>query len=443
MIASAPRSAITLFLTAFSTGCAPLVLRDVSVEPSPHMATALVATWTSDRDCIGTVTYGVEGEPSHTTDPEPRPTRTHRRLLLNLPSNVDVSVIVGCSEADETPTTASVIGRTDTLPPGLADLTLEGTPETGTDLLLVPTLGADTAATIFDLHGRVVWYHVEGQGMGVTRERLSVDGASVLYMVAAYGDSAEGDPAIVRVRFDGKELERIHIRSANHDFAELPDGTIGAIVSDVRTVEGVRYRGNAIVERSPEGTERTVWSAFDDFDPITTPSRYDDGELWTHANALDYDAESDSYWLGLRNLDMLVKIGRDSAEVVERVGGEDPTLPFAGSTEAFSGQHQFQWLEHGLLVFDNSADDRISHPVEYAFDANRTTLTQVWAHYADPVIWNYALGDVERDNDGGTRITYSTSGVVLQLNADDSARWQMSSPLGTGFGYTERIPALR
>ncbi len=443
MNASAPRSAIALFLTAFSTGCTPLLLTDIVVEPSPHMATALVATWTSDRECIGEVTYGVDGETSQTTDPEPRPTRTHRRLLLNLPSNVDVSLRVGCTESGEAPTTEPAIGTTGTLPPGLADLTLEGTPEAGTDLLLVPTLGADTAATIFDLQARVVWYHVEGQGMGVTRERLSVDGTSVLYMVAAYGDGAEGDPAIVRVRFDGQELERIHIRSANHDFAELPDGTVAAIVSDARTVEGVRYRGNALVERSPDGTERTVWSAFDAFDPLTTPSRYDDGELWTHANALDYEAASDSYWLGLRNLDMLVKIDRASGEVVEQIGGDDPSLPFAGPTEAFSGQHQFQWLEDGLLVFDNSADDRVSHPVEYAFDADRSTLTEVWAHHADPVIWNYALGDVERDHEGGTRITYSTSGVVLQLNADDSARWQMSSPLGTGFGYTERIPALR
>ena len=46
MNASAPRSAIALFLTAFSTGCTPLRLTDIVVEPSPHMATALVATWT-------------------------------------------------------------------------------------------------------------------------------------------------------------------------------------------------------------------------------------------------------------------------------------------------------------------------------------------------------------------------------------------------------------
>ncbi|GDX80799.1 hypothetical protein LBMAG42_26100 [Deltaproteobacteria bacterium] len=443
MRAAPPVSVIALLLTVFSTGCGPLVFSEISAEPSPHMATVLVATWTTDRECVGDVRYGLEGEVSFTTLREPKPSVTHRRILLNLPSNRDVSFSVGCTEAEERASGEAATGSTSTLPAGLADLTVEGTPDEGTDLLLMPTLGADTAAAIFDLQGRVVWYHVEGQGMGVTRVRLSVDGASVLYMVAAYGENPEGDPAIVRVGFDGEELARYHIRTANHDFEELPDGTIAAIVNDTRTVEGIEYRGNAIEELAKDGTSTVVWSAFDDFDPIENPSLYDDGNLWTHANAIDYDADSDGYWLGMRNLDMLVKIDRSTGEVAERVGGDNPTLPFAEASEAFSGQHQFQWLEDGLLVFDNSPDDRVSHPVEYGFDAGRTTLTQRWAYYSDPEIWNYALGDVERDADGGTRVTYSPAGVVLQLNADDSVRWQMSSPLGTGFGYTERIGALR
>lgn len=435
--------AIALLLTAFSSGCGPLVFTGVSAEPSPHMATVLVATWTTNRECVGDVTYGVDGEAAFTTPPEPEPTLTHRRLLLNLPSNRDVSFTVRCTETGDRADAEPATGSTSTLPAGLVDLTVEGTPDNGTDLLLMPTLGADTAAAIFDLQGRVVWYHIEGQGMGVTRERLSVDGASVLYMVAEYGDEPEGDQAIVRTGFDGEELERYHIRTANHDFEELPDGTIAAVVNDTRAVDGVEYLGNAIEELEPDGTSTVVWSTFDAFDPIANPSRYADGDLWTHANAIDYDAESDSYWLGMRNLDMLVKIDRSSSELTARVGGDDPTLPFAAGSEAFSGQHQFQWLSDGLLVFDNSPDDRVSHPVEYAFDAGRTTLIQRWAYYADPEIWNYALGDVERDAVGGTLVTYSPAGVVIQLNADDSVRWQMSSPLGTGFGYTQRIAALR
>ncbi len=432
-----------LLTLGFVSGCGPLQFTDLVAEPSSEVATVLVATWTTDRDCVGEVTYGVDGEAEFTTAPEPSATRSHRRLLLNLPSNRDVLLRVRCEEGAEWVSAEEASATTSTLPEGLSDLLVAGVPDEGTELLLMPTLGADTAAAIFDLQGRVVWYHVEGQGMGVTRVRLSVDGRSLLYMVAAYGDEPTGDPAIVRVGFDGEELARYHIRTANHDFEELPDGILAAIVSDTRPVDGATVRGNAIEERAPDGTSAVVWSAFDSFDPLVDVSHDVTEDGWTHANALDYDPGTDSYWLGLRNLDTLVRVERATGEIVDSVGGTNPTVPFADASDAFSGQHQFQWLEDGLLVFDNSPDDRISRPVEYGWDTQRTTLSKRWEYFSDPEIWNYALGDVERDAEGGTRVTYSPAGVVLQLSADDTLRWQMSSPLGTGFGYTQRIPAMQ
>jgi len=204
-----------------------------------------------------------------------------------------------------------------------------------------------------------------------------------------------------------------------------------------------RVVGSALLEWAPDGSTRTVWSAFDSFDPVAQPSLYPDEPGWTHANALDYDATTDSYWLSLRNIGAIVRIERNSGEIVESIGLAEPTLRFADPADAFDGQHQFQWLSDGLLVFNNSWSDKESRPVEYAVDEARTLLTKRWEYAPEIPIWNYALGDVERDPDGGTRITYSVAGLVRQVDAVGALRWQMSSSLATGFGYSSRGPELR
>ena len=156
----------------------------------------------------------------------------------------------------------------------------------------------------------------------------------------------------------------------SHDFVELPDGGVAWIAADWRKRDGQWIRGNRVMERDASGVLREVTSVWDhlelDIDQV------DQATGWTHANALDYLPEEDAYLLGLRNLHTVLWIERSSGEMRWSFGGAQSDFAFLGSGQLPYHPHQFQWVDDGLLLFDNrSSDERASRVVEYALDLER------------------------------------------------------------------------
>jgi hypothetical protein len=54
----------------------------------------------------------------------------------------------------------------------------------------------------------------------------------------------------------------------------------------------------------------------------------------------------------------------------------------------------------------------------------------------------YALGDVDRADDGSTLVTWSTSGLVDDFAPDGTLRASIAAELGVVFGYTNRLTKL-
>jgi hypothetical protein len=178
-----------------------------------------------------------------------------------------------------------------------------------------------------------------------------------------------------------------------------------------------------------------VWTAWDTSSPALEPSLHPDSPEWTHANSLDYDEATNTYWIGFRNLDCLAQIDRTTGEILQRVGGTLATTTFVDPAEGFLGQHQFQWLDDGLLVFDNrGGPSELSRAVEYGWAGE--ALQQRWEWVS--AYWVYALGDVARD-DHGTRVTLTTAGEVDQLDTEGNVVARMNTDVGTAFGYSDRI----
>lgn len=409
------------------------------MSPLRLVHTALEASFETREPCVASATYGVEGEGRFTTAPEASASTEHRLLLLQLPAASHVDYTLACTGDDDVTGTVDGTAVTGTLPVGLANLTLTGTPDDTDDLYTLPVLGTVMGAALIDAQGRIVWYQVHPGSHEVTRVRVTSDG--VLYNVAEGGYTPDGTGAILRVGWDGEALGTYPAPLNTHDFVELPDRSVTAITTDAREVDGDMVLGDALLNVPEGGTGTVEWSAWDSFDPDVNVSFDTTESTWTHANALDYDPATDGYWLGIRNFSSINHVDRATGTITAAIGGDTPTLLYADPADATSGQHQFEWLpDGGILIFDNGYATQSSRVVEFGLSGQ--TLTRRWQWLPDPPVWNYALGDVERDDDGGTRVTLSTAGEIVQLDADGAVRWQMNSDLGIAFGYSDRVPPL-
>ena len=314
-----------------------------------------------------------------------------------------------------------------------------------TGLLVTSLLDVDGVAVVVDRDGDYLWWYRVGtlaheDHYLITRALLSVDGESMLYVswTPLYPDGPVVDPRnLVRVSLDGSTMEVVQVPGAHHDFVECPDGTIAVLTFDPRTVEDAELIGDAIIEVDPDGNQTQLWSSWDTFEPVTeelTP-----GNHWSHANAIDCDAELDAYIVSLRNLNTIIAVQRGSGEVLWQFGGEGSDFDLDSGTPT-EHQHQFQRLDDGLLVFDNGEDGAYaSRVVEYALDHGTGEADTVREIVPDPAIGAYALGDASRLPAGDTLITWSTAGRLETISAEGAVSWRMDLEMGSGFGYTTHV----
>ncbi len=316
--------------------------------------------------------------------------------------------------------------------------------------LVTSVLTQPSTAVIIDDEGDYVWAHQPDLGWDrwfIPRARLSEVGEWVSYLAETTIGSGGGDAeerAIVRVALDGSWEDAVRVDHAHHDFAELTDGTIAVLMKDRRTVDGELVEGDRLVELGASGEPVTIWSVWDHFEYDPETEYGEPGTGWTHANALDHEADDDAYYVSLRNLDTIVKIDRAAGDVLWCLGGEtsDFLLP-DGSSTLFQRQHQFEILDDGVLVFDNGTAERYaSRVVEYRLDEEAGTAEPLWEYEADPSLYSLALGDVSRLPSESTMITWSTLGRVDEVSPEGEVLWRLEGDLGGGLGYTTWREAL-
>lgn len=320
--------------------------------------------------------------------------------------------------------------------------------ETAGGYVVMSLLSQTPIMAILDRDGDFVWwYKPEGETYLAIRATLSRDGKSILFMGTyaeqgggGNGDEDEDERYLVRVSIDGTQVDIYQVDGAHHDFVELSDGGLAFIGSESREVPQGNISGATIVELSPDGTEEVVWTVWDvlEFDPD-----YMDGG-WTHANALDYDAGQEAFYLSIRNYDSILKIDRASGDVLWTIGG--PFSDFeddSGNSGFWDGQHQFDVLEDSIVVFDNQpAVPFTSRVVEMAFDEADGSTEFVWSYQPDPPFYCFGLGDANRLPNGHTLVTWSVAAQMEEVTPDGELVWQLNSALGAGFGYTTWLDTL-
>jgi len=343
--------------------------------------------------------------------------------------------------ADETLTTGLLL-------PDLATLNLEVLDEelAHDGFMVTSLLSQPSVAVIIDADGDYVWAHqlsVDWDALVIPRVHLSDVGPWVVYHAAATALAGEDededsvDRLLVRVGLDGSDEQSVSVRSAHHDFVELPDGSCAVLVRDRRNVEGEMIEGDQVVRARFDGPEDVMWSVWDytEYDPDTVEEI--DGFGWSHANAVQI--EGDDLMVSLSNLDSIVRFDRSTAEEVWTVGGLQSDFATAeGDTTLFQRQHQFKLSGDRLVVFDNGpVEELVSRVVEYELDEASGLATPVWEHYNDPVAYTTALGDVWRLPTGDTLVTWSSQGQLDQVTEAGEIVWQLQTDIGAGIGYLD------
>lgn len=278
----------------------------------------------------------------------------------------------------------------------------------------------DGPAYILDADGDIVWWYGTGE---VTRARMSYDGK---YMWIAKGNVPEGQAKVVRVSMDGLDAKDLTSEFAglNHDLVVLPDESVIYIAYD----NGC----DKIMERSPDGKNREI---------IKVRKALELGDSAPcHSNALGYSQWDDSVVVSELDNDSYFKVTR-AGKLVWVLGGTGSD--FTGAS--WDNNHGLDLLaEDRLLIFNNGpmGQGSGSRAIELKLDLTAKTATRAWEYFAQPTIANAIMGDVQRLWNGNTLVTYSTQGVVHEVNAAKEVLQEIEWPLGGAIGYVSKRQSL-
>jgi Arylsulfotransferase (ASST)/Ser-Thr-rich glycosyl-phosphatidyl-inositol-anchored membrane family/Divergent InlB B-repeat domain len=263
----------------------------------------------------------------------------------------------------------------------------------------------------------------------------------------------------------------------NHDMKLLPNGHALVFGSEVRTIDmstlvpggktAASVAGDIVQEIDANKRLVFEWHTFDHI-PITN-SFYDLTQQtidYAHMNAVSIDPIDNNLLVSLRTTSEIVKINRQTGEVVWRLGGKANQFTFVGEHEENApyytvGQHDIHRLANGnLLFFDNGnisgggvtpSDRTYSRGVEYQLDESNKVATLVWEFRHTPDISAPCTGSVKRFPNGNTLIGWGcaipTSGTIAtEVSPAGSVVFEMkhrtapgSSLLLLGNGVTKQL----
>ncbi len=410
----------------------------VQVEVSPAIVTVVTVSWSTDSSSSGTVSWGLGDDRSQAR--ESASGTDHEVQLRGLVSSTEYGYTVVSTTEGEDPVEVSGNFTTGDLPPAIQQIGMSLVEDGGGDAdggwLFTPLVSGEEHPIILDRDGNVVWYHEDFviPSPRILAVKPSCDGQSVWFNSIDAADDGIMMAWVVRVSWDGTVVEHFEVLQHNHTFVEIPDGVVAMLYHDFQPVEDDDIRGDRIMEMAPDGTMTQIWSVWDHFE--YTDDVYLPGTGWTHANALEYIPDEDAYYVGLRNLDCIVKVDRATGETLWVYGGPHTDFDFDG-VPPFAEQHEFQLLDDSILIFDNGTVSRnYSQAVEVSLDTDSMHGEVLWNYTTDPTLFVPAGGDVHRLPSGNTLVTWSTAGQIDETTPEGDLVWRLNTDLGAGIFYT-------
>lgn len=163
---------------------------------------------------------------------------------------------------------------------------------------------------------------------------------------------------------------------------------------------------------------------------------------WVHGNAIEPDFDG-NLLISSRHLNEITKIDRSTGNIIWRFGlnAKNNDFTFSNDTHGFAHQHDIRRLPNGhITLFDNGncLSPQSSHALEYELDENNMIATLVWSYENTPSTYSFAMGNVQRHQDGGTLIGWGAASVnpnITELHDDDSIALQIGFSEPTTWSY--------
>jgi hypothetical protein len=292
-----------------------------------------------------------------------------------------------------------------------------------------------------DSSGEVVWYYQpENRAQHVTM----TDSGTILFNTSQSN--------IVEINLAGEVLNTWSAADLgqdylHHEIKELPNGNLVTLASDMRFIDGYGTEGDqtwavvgdVVVEFTRQGTVVAEHSMFNILDVYRWGvggffggywnARYHDQITstrdWTHGNAVTYDASDDTFLVSLRHQDWVIKIDRQTGELVWRLGPEGD-FALSGS-DWFYHQHDPMLVDGGnIMMFDNGnlrpgleSGEYYSRAVEYDIDTARGEAHQVWEYAEGPSFYSSFVSGVDMMPNGNVLIADGANSLDQTLGATE------------------------
>lgn len=154
---------------------------------------------------------------------------------------------------------------------------------------------------------------------------------------------------------------------------------------------------------------------------------------YVHANAIEVDYDG-NILLSSRHLDEITKINTVTGNIIWRLGGKNNQFQFLNDTIGFSHQHCIRRLSNGnIILFDNGNyhEPSFSRVLEYDIDEVNKTVQIAWEYRHEPSIYAYAMGSVQRLNNGNTLIGWGSAATTLtEVTPGGDVVYELTLPSG-------------
>jgi len=448
-----PRT-LTPLLLALMTACAPedtglqetpgdtasptthQPFSQVSATRSDAISTVFTVRWTSDGDGPGAVSFGHDDVHLGQVSADPLGDGRWEAVLVGVPPETEAWYQLADGESVESELRGYTTGPGPDWWPDAREPVGEG--DDGFVALGLRLNADDFYSVIVNAVGEPVWW-MENQGAAgerSSRVALSLDRKSVLWNTFHIKEpDGPRDGGFFVASLDGEQVDFVSAPMAHHDFWQHDDGTLTYPAYEFREVDGRDIGGDLLVERAPDGSERTLWSSWDTHDFVQGESREDPIGFYTIANQVFFDDAADAYWLSVRNVDAILKFDRSSGELLWQLGGDDGDFQL---DSPFAGQHGFEVLGGELLVHDNSAKDTLQTRIaRYDLDEQEMTAELLASYTYDDDYYTAALGDALALDNGNILAVWSAAAEIQELAPDGTVvrSFGWDGPVHLGFAH--------
>ena len=358
----------------------------------------------------------------------------HRTLLLGLKQTSDYTFHVEGTDASGAACQSPDYGLPTTgVLPNAPVLSRTVTGAAAQALGFIVTSGGVTYgdyAIIIDADGEVVWY--AESPVECTRARMDYEGAN-MWMVAANEDNSGGEMRFVSMDGQTTMTDIGGLAAAHHDFAVLP-GKIAAMVWSTTDIDAE----SNLVEMNSDGSgaAETVFKIGSNLYVGVPSSGQSAAPEAYHSNSILYHPADDSFTIGDRYPNLYVKVSQ-AGTLEWQFGGSCTNAPAGAShcvAESWQVNHGHHLLDDGtMLVFNNNTNGSPSDALEFKLSTTGILSATPVKEFASGRLTSNVLGDVQRLPNGNTLITYSTDGVILEVDPS----WATVQTLTGSYGYAD------